>query len=375
MKNEISKQMLENETIGSNGLCCTQLYKNPVVFPNGDVFFKIYAPEAKSVQVAGMGKDSGFWENVYDMERKEDGNWTVNISGIRPGFHYYTFIVDGMKVVNPECPVYYGWGRTVNGLEIPDPEQDFYHMKDVPRGDARNQWYYSKLTGKYRHILVYTPPSYETEYNRKYPVLYLQHGSGESETSWLWQGKINNIMDNLLAEGKVTEMIIVMDLGYAFAEGNEAGPDGPNKDNIFTRVVVEDLIPFIESKYRVIADRDQRAVAGLSMGAAQATRIGLGNLDLFAYIGAFSGGLFSRHDPNPNAALNELLSDPEKLNSQLKVLFIAGGSDEFGYERMKEGHLKLEQMGIKHVWFDCPGTHEWQVWRKHARAFLPLLFK
>lgn len=372
MKAEIAEKMLKNEAIGSNGLCYTQLYKNPVVKPNGDVVLSIYAPEAKTVQAAGMGDDTAFGTRVYDLERKDNGHWTATISGLRPGFHYYTFIVDGMKTANQECPLYHGWAKATNGLEIPDPDLDFYHMKDVPHGDVRNQWYTSKLTGKQRHILIYTPPAYDTDHNHKYPVLYLQHGSGESETSWLWQGKINNIMDNLLAEGKIREMLVVMDYGYAYAEGNEPGAEGPGKNNIFTDVLVEDLIPFIENRYRVLADREHRAVAGLSMGAGHALRIGLGNLELFGWIGAFSGGGFANMDPN--TAYGGVLSDPENMNRKLKLLFMATGTKDGGYERIKAGHMKLSEMGIRHEWYECPGSHEWQAWRMHALKFLPMLF-
>ncbi len=370
---KINEKMLKDEAMNSSGLCNEQLYLNPQVLPNGDVVFKFYAPGAKSVQVAGMGDDTGFADRVYDLVDDGNGNWSGTVSGLRPGFHYFSFLVDGRRTMNPECPVYRGWARACNAVDIPDPDLDFYRMKDVPHGEVRNAWYYSELTGRYRHIHVYTPPSYDTDLDKKYPVLYLQHGSGESETSWLWQGKINNIMDNLLAEGKAVEMLVVMDCGYAYPKGSGPSAEGPGKDNIFTEVLVKDLVPFINKKYRVLTDREHRAIAGLSMGAGHAGRIGFGNLDLFAWIGLFSGGLF-RGDASESPHL-QILSKPDEANKLIKLLFIGAGADERGYERIKQSHLTLTEKGIRHEWYEVPGTHEWQVWRKHAHKFLPLLFK
>lgn len=370
----------KNQYIYSNGLSFTPININTVnvkdekmnfnvltkgaeIKENGDAVVTFYAPNAKSVQVAGMGADTGFGKNVFNLEKREGGIWSATLSGIRPGFHYFEFIVDGFHTPNNSYPLYYGWFKACNGLEIPDPRFDFYHIKDVPHGAVENKWYRSSLTGKIRHCLVYTPPCYNKASNKKYPVLYLQHGAGESETSWLWQGKINNIMDNLISENKVQDMLIVMDFGYGFA------PDAQKFDifngNIFTQVLVKDLVPFIESNFRVLSDRLYRAVAGLSMGAAQAYNACVNNLDVFSWVGSFSSPFVIKEDGK--IALKD-------LNKALNLLYLSCGTEDGLYEKSLKSHELLEQMEVNHVWYQCDGTHEWQAWRKHVYDFLPRLF-
>jgi enterochelin esterase family protein len=203
----------------------------------------------------------------------------------------------------------------------------------------------------------------------RFPVLYLQHGSGESERGWVAQGKANFILDNLIASGKSRPMIIVMENGYATAAGKPAGPRG-NED--FGRLVVEDLVAHIDRTYRTIADREHRAIAGLSMGAGQAMQIGLANSDKFAYVGAFSGG---SREFDIKTSYSGFFSDAASANRKLRLLWLGCGKEDRGYEPLKAAHAAMESAGVKHVWFESTGSHEWQVWRKHLHDFAPRLFR
>ena len=225
-------------------------------------------------------------------KRGDDGVWTVTTPPVVPGFHYYTLSVDGVEVNDPASDTFFGTGKPTSGIEIPEKGVDFYHAKDVPHGEVRSRWYKSKVTGQTRHIMVYTPPGYDTDPKKRYPVLYLQHGGGEDETGWTRQGHMNFILDNLIAAGKAKPMIVVMEKGYATRAGAPAEPARPRGRfdcGAFEDVVLKDLIPMIDSTYRTIPHREQRAIAGLSMGAGQAMQIGLTHLDTFSAIGAFSG--------------------------------------------------------------------------------------
>lgn len=236
------------------------------LLPNGDVELAFFAPNAKTVEVVGNPATMGF--DRCPMKKDDEGYFTATISGIKPGFHYHHYLVDGVRAINPMVPIGYGSFTPINFIEVADDECDFYMLKDVPHGEIRMEIYPSSVTGRTRACYVYTPPGYGKDGNRKYPVLYVQHGVGENETGWVWQGKMHHIMDNLIAEGGCEEMLVVANTGYAFTE------DG--KDDYlpgeFDRVLIEDCIPFIESKYSVRSDRKGRAIAGLSMGSVQAAR-------------------------------------------------------------------------------------------------------
>jgi enterochelin esterase family protein len=259
-------------------------------------------------------------------------------------------------------------------VEVPDPKVDFYLPKDVPHGDIRFHWYHSKVTGQIRKCLVYTPPGYDTDAARRYPVLYLQHGSGESELGWMMQGKVNFIMDNLLAEGKAVPMLIVMDNGYATKPGDDdnRGASWGRRSSAFTELVIDDLIPDIDKNFRTLADRNNRAIAGLSMGAGQAMRTGFANLDKFASIGAFSGG--SRNF-DPQTSFDGVFKDPAEANKKIDLFWFGMGDLEGGYEGSKQLDKTLTERGIEHVRFECHGSHEWQVWRYSLHDFAQKLFR
>ncbi|SEO37634.1 Enterochelin esterase [Mucilaginibacter gossypiicola] len=346
--------------------------KYPQIFPDNTVFFRVKAPKAESVQIDLMKK--------YPMTKDTGGYWTVTTDPIALGFHYYSLLIDDVAVVDPSSQAFYGMGRMASGIDIPDREGDFYAVKDVPHGEVRSVNYYSNITKAWRHANVYTPPGYDTQADKRYPVLYLQHGSGEDETGWPTQGKMNFILDNLIAAKQATPMIVVMDRGYATDPTqpvtNNAG--GPMAGNVFPDVLVKEIIPMVDTKFRTLANRDQRAMAGLSMGGFQTFQTTMTNLDKFAYIGGFSGAAFMQPGTEITKMYNGVFADAIAFNQKVKVLYLSIGTTE--PERMQTTvnglHQALEKAGIKHVYYQSPGTaHEWQTWRRSLKQFAGLIFK
>lgn len=336
------------------------------------VTFRVNAPGAEEVKVINLSDEKAMGAAEYSLTKGPDGVWTVITAPCRPGFHYYQLYIDGFECADPVSQAYFGWGRWSSGLEIPDKKVTFYQPKWNPAGEIITHWYYSRITGTARKCLVYTPPSYRKDTDKNYPVLYLQHGAGESELGWTMQGKMNFILDNLLDEGWAVEMLVVMDNGYAAASGaeNPARPGG--NDNKFSEVLLTELIPEIDLNFRTIRSREGRAIAGLSMGAGQAMQIGLANLDIFSAIGAFSGGVrnFDRE-----TSFSGVFKDAEKLNEQLELLWIGCGNLDRSFENIRKFHEDLESYGIEHVWHEMDGSHEWQVWRHHFYDFAQRVFK
>lgn len=344
----------------------------PKIHSDLRVTFRVNAPAAQKAAVAGRGSDGGMnGSTPYEMRKSAEGIWEVTTDPVRPGFHYYELIIDGLRTTDPSSETYFGWAQLTSGLEVPDPALDFYTVKDVPHGEVRIRWYRSKTTGQSRRAYIYTPAEYESKPAARYPVLYLQHGSGENETSWTWQGKANIILDNLIAEREARPMIVVMDSGYA-APITEAPQTGARGNEAFEEVVIRDLIPEIDANYRTLADRRHRAIAGLSMGGGQALRVGLGNLDKFASIGIFSGATRSF---DPKTSFDGVLADGAAANRRLDLFWVGCGTEDRLYPSAKSMHETLTAAGIRHVWFDGAGSHEWQVWRKHLHDFAPRLFK
>ena len=341
----------------------------PRVHSDSRVTFRVSAPSAQKVQVVPGGNDNGLGKGPFDMQRGDKGVWTVTIGPVVPGFHYYWLKVDGFACNDPATQTFFGWNKECSGIDVPDKTLDFYDVKDVPHGEVRAHLYYSKVTGMWRRAMVYTPPEYDKDIEVRYPVLYLQHGAGESERGWTAQGRANFILDNLLAEKKAQPMIVVMENGMVAprAGGGAASAQpgaGGRRNEAFGELVIQDLIPRMDAAYRTIPDRTHRAIAGLSMGAGQAMQIGFGNLDKLAYIGSFSGGGPAR-------------SDPSKFEPKPLLVWMGAGSVESS--RMTSGKTTVEAMtkaGIPAVWFEAPGTsHEWQTWRKCLYDFAPRLFQ
>jgi enterochelin esterase-like enzyme len=285
--------------------------------------------------------------------------WSVTIGPVVPGFHYYWFMVDGFPANDPNTKTYFGWNKESSGIDVPEKGVDFYEIRDVPHGDIRVRWYRSKITETWRRIHLYTPPGYDAGRDR-YPVLYLQHGSGESDKSWVNQGRVNFILDNLIADKKAVPMIVVMENGMVAARPG-APPNG-RRNEAFGDVVAQELIPFVDAEYRTVADREHRAIAGLSMGAGQAVQIGMANLDKFSAIGSFSG-----------AGGRGLVGDVKKLSL---IWFGAGTGEMSRFGGARDLVEKLSKDGIPAVWYESPGTaHEWLTWRRSLNDFAPRLFR
>ena len=361
----------------------------PRVDGAGRVEIRFKAPDAAKVR-------ANFWSGPkVDMVKQPDGFWTVTTPPLVPGLHYYTLIVDGAEVADTGSHAYFGGSKWASAVEVPSPTEDFYAIKAVPHGQVREVWYDSKVTGTWRHALVYTPPGYDEQPQTRYPVLYLQHGGGEDETGWVRQGKANFILDNLIAEGKCKPMIAVMAYGYARRAGYVA-PDLTGKPfgspemmkamqdmaAAFEADVTEALIPFVDKTFRTIADRDHRAMAGFSMGGMQTFQVTLNHLDLFSHIGGFSGamGLLSRGDQKPEVktAYGGVFADPAAFAKKVHLLWLGVGTEE--PERMREGirrlHAALTEAGIQHVYWESPGTdHEWQTCRRDLHDFAARLFR
>ncbi len=349
----------------------------PRVHADGRVSFRFNAPSAQKVQLQPGGADNGLGKGPIDMTRDEKGMWSITLPTAVPGFHYYWFLVDGVAVNDPGSETYFGWGRQTSGIEVPDKDGDFYEPKDVPHGEVRVRWYFSKTTGAWRRAYVYTPPDYDRNQKTRYPVLYLQHGAGENETGWTKQGRANLILDNLIAAGRAKPMLVVMETGYATRPGATPvqGPTGnPTTPNAFGEVLVSDLIPMIDATYRTLADRDNRAMAGLSMGGGQTMQITSTNLDKFAWVGAFSAPI---RNFDAKTTFGGVFADAATYNKRVRLLWLGAGTGEVPFiEGLNQLRKALDTAGIKYVAYESPGTaHEWQTWRRSLHDFAPRLFK
>ena len=334
--------------------------------------FRIVVPDAKSVRVPEWGGIA--------LTKGEDGAWVGTTRPLDEGFHYYRLNIDGADVPDPGSKFFYGASRWGSAIEIPAEDQDFYALKNVPHGELRQTHYFSKSTDTNRRCFVYTPPGYEKDTTKRYPVLYLQHGGGEDETCWGSQGSAGLIMDNLIAAGKTKPFIIVTDNGggigprpAGLAPGagapGQRPPGGPPRFNFtaFAKIVTDELIPFVDANYRTISDQPNRAMAGLSMGGMQTKQITLANLDKFSHIGIFSGGSIAADDP--------ALADAAVFKKKVKVLFVSYGSKE-NTATAKANHEALEKLGIRNTYYESPNTgHEWQSWRRSLYQFAPMLFR
>lgn len=332
--------------------------------------FRIHAPEAHDVKVDICG-------TKYDMTRDADGWWSAVTQPLVVGFHYYFLVVDGVSVIDPASEAFYGCGRMSGGIEIPeDAETAAYYTfnKDIPHGQVRECRYFSEIENAQRRCFVYTPAEYETQTDRRYPVLYLQHGMGEDERGWHQQGRMADILDNQIAAGKCVPMIVVMDYGncgYIF--GARPGETHADFGATFTPIMINELIPFIEKNFRALTDRDNRAMAGLSWGGHETFQTTLYNLDKFSHIGSFSGALFFLAD-GIDKAYDGVFTDADKFNKQVHTFFLGMGTEEgFGSDRISKA---LTDAGINNTYFASQGTHhEWLTWRRCLNEFLPLIFK
>lgn len=334
----------------------------------------IAAPNANKVQL-----DIGGIK--YDMVKGSNGAWTGTSNPQDEGFHYYQLNIDGGSVPDPGTTYFYGAGRWGSGIEIPAADDEFYALKDVPHGLVSENIYFSKLTNSFRRCFIYTPPGYNENLKTRYPVLYLQHGSFEDETGWCAQGKANLILDNLIAAKQASPMIIVMDNGYAYLPQKEgAAANDKRPESVFEAVLITEVIPMIDSKFRTMANRDHRAIAGLSMGANQTMRIMLNNPDTFSYYGGFSGTAnYPDTSPlNPSTFLDGKYNDGNLINKKIKLFWLGLGTKEPAPfpKSVMAFRTMLEQQGIKYQYYESPNTaHEWLTWRRCLHQFAGKLFK
>lgn len=333
----------------------------PKVNSEGRVKFRIVAPKAQSVTVS--------FRESSTFAKGEDGAWYGYTRPLDEGFHYYTLNIDGAEVPDPNSLFFFGAQRWGSGVELPASDQDFYALRDVPHGQLREIFFPSASTGVQRRAFVYTPPGYDQNTDRRYPVLYLQHGWGENEYGWGSQGRAAWILDNLLAEGKVRPVIIVMTYGMT----NDTQFGGLRNFDIkhFETVLVGELIPYVDAHFRTLSDQPHRAMAGLSMGGMETKMITLKNLDKFSHIGLFSGGSISMDDVEKTPGFKD----------KVKLVFVSYGSRELENGRSRRGDPKadieaLKAAGINGHFYVSPNTaHEWQSWRRSLRELSPLLFQ
>ena len=369
----------------------------PMVNSERCVRVRVEAPDAQSVKLDIGGVK-------YDLVKGEDGAWIGESAPQDEGFHYYQLNIDGANVPDPSSLYYYGASRWGSGVDVPAPDQDFYALKNVPQGQVREIYYWSEVNKAMRHCFVYTPAEYDQNSDKRYPVLYLQHGGGENEYGWPQQGRTAQIMDNLIAEGKALPFIIVMDNGTwtmprpAMDQGPRPGmgqrpPQGQRPQGApqgqrprggmglpsgwadgFANTLIKDIIPMIDSRFRTIADKEHRAMAGLSMGGMQTKAITLAHPEVFSSLGIFSGGTIT---------VDDVKNNPEFAKG-IKLVFASFGSRElenrvqgFGDGTDPKSETEdLAKSGVNAHFYISPGTaHEWQSWRRSLYQFAQLLFK
>lgn len=334
-------------------------HEYPMANSQGYVRNKVYAPNAQKVEFGINGIN-------FAMTKDAEGYWFgQSTQPFDEGNHYYGILIDGVEVPDPNSTFIFGSGAERTQVELPAHDEYKYALRDVEHGQIREIYYQSSVTGKQRRMFVYTPPQYEAQPKKKFPVLYLQHGYTENETGWSRQGRCGLIMDNLLSEGKALPFIIVMDNGEISYNSQQGGPQNVFgvAFTTFPKILMEDIIPYVESHFRVLADSKHRALAGLSMGGMQTRNIALANPEKFSQIGIFSGGVISENDLKENP-------DFKKYN---KLTFVTSGSRESSYAESVEN---LKKEGLNAYYYESPNTaHEWQTWRRSLWEFAQLLFK
>ncbi|HEX2935084.1 MAG TPA: alpha/beta hydrolase-fold protein [Bacteroidales bacterium] len=362
-------QLVENSKPAVTNISQTNC---PCILNDLSVVFKIKAPEAQKVQI-DLGK-------LYDMKKDSQGIWSVTTAPQVPGFHYYSLVIDGVKVADPASESFYGMGRMASAIDIPEKGADFCELKDVPHGAMSSKYYFSKVTNGWRRLYVYTPPFYNNNTKEKYPVVYIQHGGGEDERGWSTQGRTDIIMDNLITESKAKPMIVVI------ANGNvSTGRGGSGYSNAamaaFKEEMTKNIVPFIDNNFRTIANAPNRALCGLSMGGGQSFYVGLGSLDIFSAVGIFSSGIFGGIN-NPGGKefdaekeIPGLLSQSKSFNDKLRLFFISVGEQDPRLEFTKKAVKKFQDSGLNVEFNSFPGDHEWQVWRKSLNNFAQRVFK
>jgi enterochelin esterase family protein len=349
---------------------------SPEVHADQTVTFRLFAPKASAAAIAGEWMSANHAETTVNgqvMKKDAEGVWSVTLGPLEPNTYTYSFNVDGMNIADPVNPIIKLRARTSASL-VQIPGNKPWEYRDVPHGTLETNYHRSAvLKGAVRQVIVYTPPGYDKNTSKRYPVLYLLHGSGGVAADWSAAGNANYIEDSLIAENKAVPMIIVMPWGHALPIGAPV-PADPTQSNValFEQYLLKEVMPLVESKYRVALGRNNRAIAGLSMGSGQAAEIGLTHTDLFASVGLFSAGQLDGAETR-----YKVLTDASVANKELKLLFFGVGKyDTKPYESMQRISGVLTQRGVKNVFYETDaGAHVWPVWRYCLTQFAPLLFQ
>ncbi|MDB6109435.1 MAG: Carbohydrate acetyl esterase/feruloyl esterase [Pedosphaera sp.] len=338
--------------------------RSPEVSTDRHVTFGLQAPKAAEVSVSGQ------WAGGRTaMTRDTNGIWTATVGPIEPGVYEYSFQVDGLSMIDPGNPAIKPMREPRTSiLHLPGRPPLLYDFQDVPHGVVHQHTYFSKSLGRPRELVVYTPPGYDQHPRTRYPTLYLQHGSGDNQATWVAHGKAHWILDNLIAQGRAKPMVLVMADGHAVAPG-DTSPGAPKNLAAFETDLLENVMPFVEKNYRVKTDAANRAIVGLSMGGEQSLRIGLTHPALFAWVGGFSSAAPSAE------AFGTTFDAPGAVNQKLKLLWVGCGRDDFLLKRNEEFIDLLKAKGIHYEWNLSAGTHSWPVWRLYLTEFAPKLFQ
>jgi enterochelin esterase-like enzyme len=346
--------------------------KSPEVHPDGHVTFRFRAPNAQKVAVSIEGQ-----HDPAPMQKDDQGVWSVTVGPMPPDIYGYSIVSDGVRLIDPSNQMMKpNLLSTDSAVHVPDASPS-WEINDVPHGEVHHHFYHSKINGLDSDFYVYTPPAYGSNANTDYPVFYLLHGFSDAANGWSEVGRANYILDNLIAQGKATPMIVVMPLGYGDFEVIRRGWGSWDDKELalrnlskFTDILLTEIIPQVEQSYRVKKDRESRAIAGLSMGGAESLRTGLNHMDQFAWIGAFSSGGFDLQDFNA-----QFPGVDSTINGKLKLFWIACGTDDGLIKVNRDFKNWLKGKGVQFTDVETPGAHTWMVWRRNLTAFAPLLFK
>ncbi len=334
------------------------------ILPDGKVHVRVVAPNAKEVVLDRFG-------TIYPLKKVDEAGGFEGTVDMGTGFLYFFLKYDGNDVMNPCLPIGYGCCRPMHFFDVPVPGEEWDRLEGVEHGAVARHYVLSSVTGKHEICLVYTPPKYDPA--KKYPVFYLQHGYGENETGWVFQGHVGRIADQLLAAGEMEEMIIVMGNGMTQPKDDD---EGPLMRMLFPEILVKDFIPYIESHYNVYTDKWNRAMAGLSMGSFQTSITTLSHPELFGYAGLFSGFLRAPWGDNADEApYLAITKDADRFNKEFKVFYRAMGTEDQYFDSFAKDDKYLEGKGLNMIRETFPGYHEWTVWRRCIHSFLPRLFR
>lgn len=338
---------------------------SPEIAADRSVTFRVRAPQAQSVEVRGQ-----WTKDNLVLAKGDEGVWSLTTGPVEAGIWEYSFVVDGLAMIDPSNPaVKPQRAPNTSILLLPSTPPNVWDFQDVPHGAVHQHTYLSKALGRPRECAIYTPPGYETDTTKRYPLLVLQHGSGDNQATWVAHGKMHWILDNLIAQGKARPMVVLMIDGHPLgAYAREPGADRTAAIEAFGRELFEDALPLTEARYRVEKDAAHRAIAGLSMGGWHSLSIGLSHLDRFSAIGAFSAA------PPEEGLVAPALADAAGTNQRLKLLWIACGKDDFLRERNEQFVARLKDAGVHHEWHLTEGAHSWPVWRGYLAEFVPRLF-